>query len=197
MRPPRFASLFETFASVVPFQQVSLEAGLAIFGRLVQRFGEHLDVGGERFQLFPTARSFAEARIDALSGCGLSRRKAESLHTIAREIASGALTEANLAAMSTSDALRLLTELPSIGPWSAGLVLLRGLGRLDEFPPGDVGVGRGLGTLLHVSSVADLNAVVERFGDLRGCLYFCSLGGSLLAKGLIHPAPEPWPRRPR
>lgn len=193
MRPPRFASLFETFASVVPFQQISLEAGLAIMGRLVERFGEHLDLGGERFRLFPTARSFAEARIDGMTRCGLSRRKAESLHAIAREIASGRLTETNIAAMSTSDALRLLTDLPGIGPWSAGVVLLRGFGRLDEFPPGDVGVARGLGTLLGVSSVADLNAMVERFGELRGYLYFCSLGGNLLAKGLIHPALEPRP----
>jgi hypothetical protein len=30
--------------------------------------------------------------------------------------------------------------------------------------------------------------VVERFGDYRGYLYFCGLGASLLAKGLIHPA---------
>jgi DNA-3-methyladenine glycosylase II len=34
MRPPRFADLFETFAQVIPFQQVSLEAGSAIVGYL-------------------------------------------------------------------------------------------------------------------------------------------------------------------
>ena len=33
MRPPRFASLFEAFASVVPFQQLSLDAGVAILAR--------------------------------------------------------------------------------------------------------------------------------------------------------------------
>ena len=37
--------------------------------------------------------------------------------------------------MTTSDALQTLVELPGIGPWSAGLVLLRGFGRLDVFPP--------------------------------------------------------------
>jgi hypothetical protein len=31
--------------------------------------------------------------------------------------------------------------------------------------------------------------VIERFADHRGYLYFCALGGSLLAKGLIHAAP--------
>ncbi len=145
MRPPRFPGLFETFASVVPFQQVSLEAGLAIIGRLVERLGQPLDVDGLRYYAFPTARSCAEARIETLSRCGLSRRKAEALHSIARTIADGVLSPTTIAAMSTNDALRILTDLPGIGPWSAGVVLLRGFGRLDEFPPGDVGVARGLG----------------------------------------------------
>lgn len=37
--------------------------------------------------------------------------------------------------MTTDEAPRRLAELPGIGPWSAGLVLLRGLGRTDVFPP--------------------------------------------------------------
>jgi hypothetical protein len=37
---------------------------------------------------------------------------------------------------------------------------------------------------------ASLGRVVERFGGHQGYLYFLGLGGSLLAKGLIHAAPE-------
>ncbi len=191
MRPPRFTALFEAFANVVPFQQVSLDAGLAIVGRLVERFGEHIDEGGRRYHVFPAAGSIAEARIDTMTRCGLSRRKAESLHYIARTIASGNLAEADLAAMSTNDALAVLTDLPGIGPWSAGLVLLRGLGRLDVFPPGDVGVARGLGRLLGIFGTVEMASIVKRFGAHCGYLYFCSLGGSLIAKRLIHVLPIP------
>lgn len=53
------------------------------------------------------------------------------------------------------------------------------------FPPGDVGVARGLVSLLRLSDPAALDGVIERFGDCRGYLYFCALGGTLLAKGLI------------
>lgn len=189
MRPPRFPGLFEAFANVVPFQQVSLEAGVAVTGRLIERFGARVEVGGRRYHAFPTAETVAGARVTALRSCGLSTKKAESLRGVARSIASGDLSEDALVATSTSDALRTLTELSGIGPWSAGLVLLRGLGRLDVFPSGDVGVARGLGALLRVDDGAQLRRVVERFGDLRGYLYFCSLGASLLAKGLIHAAP--------
>ncbi|HET7598518.1 MAG TPA: hypothetical protein VFK15_16435, partial [Burkholderiales bacterium] len=79
---------------------------------------------------------------------------------------------------------------PGIGPWSAGLVLLRGFGRLDVFPPGDVGAARGLRTLMGLPPQVPLEPVIERFGDLRGCLYFYALGTSLLRQGLIHRAPD-------
>ncbi|HYH97222.1 DUF488 family protein [Hyalangium sp.] len=191
MRPPRFAELFEAFANVVPFQQVSLDAGVAIVGRLVERFGKSLEHDGRRFHAFPTAQALAEARLDALRACGLSLRKAETLRHVASAIAAGELTEEQLLRMSSKEAIGFLAELQGIGPWSASLVLLRGLGRLDVFPPGDVGARRGLSTLMRLEPGPALDRVVQRFGDRRGYLYFCALGGSLLAKGLIHPAPPP------
>jgi len=190
MRPPRFADLFETFLNVVPFQQVSLEAGLANVTRLVGRFGLCIQETGRSFHTSPTARSIAEARLEDLKACGLSLRKADTLRYVARAIEAGDLIEEHVARGPTGDALKMLRELPGIGPWSASLVLLRGFGRLDVFPPGDVGAARDLGSLLRLSNPASLDGVIERFGDCRGYLYFCALGGALLAKGLIHPAPS-------
>jgi len=37
VRPPRFPTLFETLANVIPFQQVSLAAGVAVVGRIVEQ----------------------------------------------------------------------------------------------------------------------------------------------------------------
>jgi len=76
----------------------------------------------------------------------------------------------------------------AVGPWSASVILLRGFGRLDVFPPGDVGVARGLGELLSLTARGALERLVQRLGDHRGYLYFCALGGALLKKGLIHAA---------
>jgi len=189
MRPPRFSSLFETFASIVPFQQLSLDAGIAIVSKLVMRFGSRLEHDGRRFSVFPTAQRIANARVASLRSCGLSQQKAMTLIGLARLIETRELVEADLAAMSTSAALARLTALPGIGPWSAGLVLLRGLGRLDVFPPGDVGAARGLRALTGLKPRA-LAPFIEGFGEHRGYLYFCALGASLLSKGYIHPAPR-------
>jgi len=190
LRPPRFVDLFETFVNVVPFQQVSLEAGVAIVGRLIEHFGQPHDYAGRRFHAFPTARVVTQAPPQALRECGLSARKAETLQRLGRAIEAGELAEERIARMTTTDALRTLVEFPGIGPWSAGLVLLRGLGRLDVFPPGDVGAERGLRALLQLEPGLELSREVERFGKFRGYLYFFGLGGSLLRKGLIHAAPK-------
>ncbi len=190
MRPPRFVGLFEAFANVVPFQQLSLDAGVAIVGGLVERFGERLEYGDRRFFAFPTAQAIAAARPASLRATGLSSRKAETLRRLARAIESGELDEERIARMTTTDALQTLNALPGIGPWSAGLVLLRGFGRLDVFPPGDVGATRGLSALMHVAPGAPLCRAIERFGNLKGYLYFCSLGASLMKKGLIHATPS-------
>lgn len=187
MRPPRFANLFEAFASIVPFQQLSLDAGVAIVGRLISRFGRPLEYAGCHLHAFPASQRIAGARLDSLRACGLSRQKAHTLRGVARAIEGGELNEAALASMSTSAALTRLTEVPGIGPWSAGLVLLRGLGRLDVFPSGDVGAARGLRTLMRLGPRAPLESIIERFGEYRGYWYFCALGGSLISKGLIHP----------
>jgi 3-methyladenine DNA glycosylase/8-oxoguanine DNA glycosylase len=188
MRPPRFTNLFESFLNVIPFQQLSLEAGVSIIGRLIQRFGQPVEHLGRQYYASANARAIAAARLPQLRACGLSRGKAQTLRNLARMIEARELTEEEISQMPSRQALHALTQLPGIGPWSAALVLLRGVGRLDVFPPGDVGAARGLAPLLQLNQRTSIDRAVERFGDRRGYLYFCGLGASLLARGLIHPA---------
>jgi DNA-3-methyladenine glycosylase II len=189
MRPPRFATLFETVTNVIPFQQLSLDAGIAIVTRLVERFGEHVTHDGRRFAAYPLAATIATARLPALLACGLSRAKAAALRGVARAIDAGDLDEDAIGRMQTADALEALLALPGIGPWSAALVLLRGYGRLDVFPPGDSGAKRSLDALLKLRAGETLDGVIERLAEHRGYLYLSALGGGLLAKGLIDSAP--------
>lgn len=190
LRPPRFPSLFETFGSVIPFQQLSLDAGVSIHGRLVDRFGASIAVGENRWFAFPEPEVVAEADLDALRSVGLSRQKAETLRHLATRIASGELTEDSIDALSTQDALAALTEERGIGPWTAAVILLRGFRRMEVFPPNDTGVARGLGALLSLPPGPLAADLIERFGEHRGYLYFYSLGAQLLGRGLIEPAPN-------
>lgn len=184
-RAPCFPSLFETFAAVIPFQQLSLDAGTAIVGRFVEAFGVPVTREQQWFA-FPAPEAVVAASSEALRATGLSRTKAASLQAIAKLAGDGTLEAMRLDTVATDDALRALRELPGIGPWSAGLVLLRGLRRMDVFPPGDVGAARSLTALLALPerlTPARANAFADRFGDRRGYLYFLCLGGQLLATG--------------
>lgn len=84
--------------------------------------------------------------------------------------------------------MRRLEALPGVGPWTDSLVLLRGFGRMDLFPAGDIGASRGLRNLLGPR--APIAPVVKRAGSRRGYLYFYSLGTRLLKEELIHETPR-------
>jgi len=188
MRPPQYPDLFETFASVIPFQQLSLEAGMAVVAKLIHRYGQALSFADRRRFAFPRAEIIADSRLSGLERCGMSRHKSHALRTAARAIASGALTAAAIRELPSSAALSRLVQLPGIGPWSAALILLRGFGRVDVFPQADSGAESSLMALMRLRSRASLSRVVQRFGEYCGFLYFYGLGSRLLATGLIHPA---------
>ena len=211
IRPPRFPSLFETLGSVIPFQQLSLDAGgpgvalgrdgvlgtaddapIRVYnlGRLVDRFGASLELGGRRWLAFPEPEVVAEAGIEALKSVGLSRTKAETLQRLAAGVVSREWTEERVQILSTRDALAALTDLPGIGPWTAAVILLRGFGRTEVFPPNDTGVARGLAALLALKPGPISAEVIERFGEHRGYLYFYSLAAQLRSRGLIASAPK-------
>lgn len=171
LRPPRFPTLFEAIAMTIPFQQVSLAAGQSIANALVRRFGTpHCQ--------FPAPQAIAAAAPQDLRACGLSTAKARTLHTAAQLVVSGELSESRLAVLPTGQLLATLDAVPGIGPWTAAVIALRGLGRLDVFPPGDAGARRTLAHLL--GQPAPLTAAQEadllaRLGPTRGLLYFLGL----------------------
>ena len=187
-RPPCFPTLFETCAAVLPFQQLSLDAGTAIAGRLVERFGPSLTLFDRSWFAFPPPEVIVDVSPEELRAVGLSRAKATSLQTLARLTLDGTLRVERLQALPTTGALETLRALPGIGPWSASLILLRGLRRMDVFPEGDVGAARNLTALLGLPNLltpAEASAFAARFGGRRGYLYFLCLGGQLLTRGLI------------
>lgn len=188
MRPPRFLSLFDTFLNVIPFQQVSVDAGLSLVERLVQRIGPRVTWGGRTWWAFPRAEDVARLAPQTLREIGLSAAKTRSLLFAANEVAEGRLTEESLEALPTPQAAERLVEMPGIGPWSAQAILLRGLGRMDAFPQKDTGAIRAMNGLFpDIVTPAAAASLTQRLGPRRGYLYFLSLGERLWSAGLLRP----------
>jgi DNA-3-methyladenine glycosylase II len=102
-------------------------------------------------------------------------------------LASGALGEAMLEERSSADAAALLRQVKGIGPWTATLILLRGLGRLDVFPMNDTSVARNL-ALVAGSVPLDVESILEALGPQRGMLYYHLLLARLESRGELERA---------
>ncbi len=180
LKPPRFATLFESLVNTIGFQQLSLAAGMASVARLTRRCA--LPVTFQGLTLHPFAAPDAVAMLsDAdLRACGFSAAKARSLRAAANAILDGALREDELERLPNEDVAARLAELPGVGPWTASLVLLRGMRRLESFPTGDSGADRRLRAVFGTGDPARLLA---RLGRWRGMLYFHLLLSSRFGSG--------------
>ncbi|MDQ2663193.1 MAG: hypothetical protein M3Y18_04070 [Candidatus Eremiobacteraeota bacterium] len=179
LRPPRYPDLWEALAHSIVFQQISIHAAASIMRRLVLDLSAEIHVSGrDSLRPFPTPALLLAAPHERLRSAGLSANKVAHLRSAAQAVESQAITEAMLAPMASEDASAHLCGIRGIGPWSAAVVLLRGLGRLDVFPMRDSGVARSL-RLLSGSPDTTVESVLDVLGPVRGMLYFHLLLGRL------------------
>lgn len=190
MKPPRFDTLWHTFLCIVPFQQVSVDAGMSMLNRLIARFGNRIEHDNHIYYGFPSPESIRDTTFDELRRCGLSQAKIRTLQNLAAQITNATISESEIDALDDVEAVARLIQLPGIGVWSAQLILLRGFRRLSFFPPGDSGAARGLRSLydLPAESVeVTLTPLLERLGPWRGYLYYMILAHKLLQSHIITP----------
>ncbi|MBV8364687.1 MAG: DNA-3-methyladenine glycosylase 2 family protein, partial [Candidatus Eremiobacteraeota bacterium] len=178
LRPPRYPSLWEAVAHSIVFQQISLHAAAAIMQRFVHAFSIPTEDEGVVLLPFPAVEAVADAAITELQRAGLSSNKAVALRQAAIAFSRGEIDEAALRESPSAEAVALLSRLRGIGPWSAAVILLRGLGRLDVFPLNDSGVASSI-KLLAGDATVDLDRLLLQLGDRRGMLYFHLLIGRL------------------
>lgn len=178
VKPPRYPTLWEALCHSIIFQQISIVAAGAIMHRVIERFAPSILVGDTRLYPFPRPEIIAAASAENLRACGLSVNKVAALQSVAGAVLEGRLDPQAVSEMPTPQAVAALCELRGIGPWSAAIVLLRGLGRLDVFPLKDSGVAASVRALSGNQDV-DVDALLATLGNQRGMLYFHLLLGRI------------------
>lgn len=135
-RIPRTVDEHELALRVVLGQQVSLKAARTHARRIVEAYGQPVaDVNGALTHVFPAIEDLAE--IDP-AHLAFPKSRQRSLIALVRALADG---EVVLDAGSDWDRARAqLLALPGIGPWTAEVIAMRGLGDPDAFPVTDLGV---------------------------------------------------------
>ena len=152
---PGFASL----ARIVIAQQVSRQSADAITGRL-NRLVDPL-----------TPEAFMAAGEPAWIEAGLSRPKQRALVAACEAIAGGALDLHTLCARPAREAIRAMTGVRGIGPWTAEVYLLFAAGHGDVFPAGDLALRAAAADAFGLPARPDeksLRAMAESWSPWRG-----------------------------
>jgi DNA-3-methyladenine glycosylase II len=182
VRPPRYPTIWEACVNAIVFQQISLHAASAIMSRFIRGLSEPVEREGVRLYRFPSAEQFLSAPDSLLRSAGLSAGKLATLRRVADARGAGVVDEAQLERLSSPDAAALLRSIKGIGPWTAVVILLRGLGRLDVFPTNDTSVARNL-RLVGGPAALDVETLLDTLGPDRGMLYYHLLLGRLESRG--------------
>ena len=130
LRPVLFYSPYEAAAWAIIGNRVRITQAAKVKARMAEELGEVLEIHGEPEHAFPGPERLT--RLEEFQG--LSGRKVEYLRSVGRAAMDGKLDAKRLRSLPAGDALAELEGLPGIGPFSSGLILLRGAGAPDELP---------------------------------------------------------------
>lgn len=160
MRPLRTATVTHALLRALCGQLISAREARAIEARLIRRYASpYAD-----YHLPPVRETFASRSPAELCAAGLVARKAAALVRIVR-----AWDPERLRSVPTDVAVARIVAERALGPWSAGVICLEGLGRYDHGLVGDLGLVKLCSTLLGRKATADDTAeLLDRYGEWQG-----------------------------
>ena len=149
---------YESLAKIIIGQQISRAAAASICDKLSKAGWVEADI-------------VASLSVHELQTKGLSLRKSEYLHTLAQEIASGALSLAALRDMSGDAVQARLVALRGIGKWTADNYRLFALGDVDAWPGNDIALQEAMKRLKRLNQRPDIKqmeALATSWAPYRG-----------------------------
>jgi 3-methyladenine DNA glycosylase/8-oxoguanine DNA glycosylase len=171
MRPLRTGTVTHALVKALCGQLISAREARRIEARLLRLAApEHAG-----FLLPPTRGAFAPRSPAELCRYGLVARKAAALVRISR-----AFDIEKLRAVDTGAAVRRIEEERTLGPWSAGVICLYGLGRYEHGLVGDLGLIRLASARLGRPATPDDTAdLLQPYGEWAGLasIYLLAGGG--------------------
>jgi DNA-3-methyladenine glycosylase II len=144
------ADPFRRFVVSIVNQQLSSASAAAVRDRLFAALDDEV-----------TPDRVLAADDATLRDAGLSGQKVTYVRNVAEAFRAGRITPAALAEHDDETALRELTTVRGVGPWTAKMYLLFVLGREDVFPVEDLGVRGGMADLYGLNR-EDRSAMVDR-----------------------------------
>jgi 3-methyladenine DNA glycosylase/8-oxoguanine DNA glycosylase len=160
LRPLRTATVTHSLLKAVCGQLIQASAARVLEARLIRALGTPF---GDLF-LPPTRTTFAGLAPAQLARAGLVARKANVLVRLSRE-----WDVERLHGVETASAVARIERERGLGPWSAGVVCLYGLGRYEHGLVGDLGLVKLCAALLgRRAEPEDTRRLLEPYGEWAG-----------------------------
>jgi len=144
---------FGILVSSIIGQQLAVKAAATIEARLVAALQG------------VSPESVLAATTEQLREQGLSRSKASYIQGLAEAFHSGELSGPLLAELDSEEVKKRLTALRGIGPWTAEMFLIFGLGHPDVWSPGDYGLKKAVEA--HFGNEQDPSVIALRWSPYR------------------------------
>lgn len=125
--------VFQALLRSIIYQQLSGHAARAIHARVLALFPRSK----------PTPKLLLELPAKKLRAAGLSMQKIEYVRDLARKCLDGTIEPKRFPKMSSAEIIEHLTAVKGVGEWTAQMVLIFTLHRLDILPTGDLGIKKG------------------------------------------------------
>jgi 3-methyladenine DNA glycosylase/8-oxoguanine DNA glycosylase len=125
---------FDALVRSIVYQQLSGKAASTIYGRVKALYG-----GRE-----PTPIELLDTPDADLRAAGLSRQKLGYLKDLSEKVESGAVPVERIHELEDDAVVEALTKVKGVGRWTAHMVLIFRLGRLDVLPDLDLGIQKGV-----------------------------------------------------
>jgi AraC family transcriptional regulator of adaptative response / DNA-3-methyladenine glycosylase II len=144
LRVPGAFDGFELTVRAILGQQITVKGATTLAGRFADAFGDPVETPiNDLSVLMPSPATIAAIKPKDIAALGVVRSRAESIVTIAGEIASGRLDLE--AGADPEKTIRQLIALPGIGEWTAHYIAMRALRWPDAFPKEDIALRKRLG----------------------------------------------------
>ncbi|HEX5641234.1 MAG TPA: DNA-3-methyladenine glycosylase 2 family protein [Thermoleophilia bacterium] len=165
----KFLTPFESACWTILSQRNLLGVAQHMKRTLIQEFSAGVELDGREFWPFPGARSVVQASAEDLTRLLRNRRRAEYIHGAA--VAFSQVDEAFFREGSYDEVSRWLRAIPGVGAWSAALIMIRSLGRMERIPYGDRSLMQIAGHVYGGGEplpADDLQRRADHYGDLQG-----------------------------
>ena len=129
--------LFAAMVFIIIGQQISIAAQETVWQRLKAKLGDI------------TPETVLRGGAEAVQSCGTSFKKAEYICGFAAQVHAGEFDIHALHEMSDKDVIAALSAVRGIGEWTAEMLMLFSMNRMDVFSFGDIAIHRGLRMLYH------------------------------------------------